>query len=102
MNILFIPNQDMFNNVDTTNVVTKTNDEKVTIPLNTKQSVKSLLCSTPWLNLRSPYLPRLRIMGTSGFSPLILSISPMLQIFERSSVWKGVRSFYLLPSVNRT
>ena len=47
MNILFIPNQNMFNNVYTTNVVTNTNDEKVTIPLNTIRSVKSLLYSTP-------------------------------------------------------
>ena len=30
--VLFTPNQVMFNNVDTTNVVTNTNDEEVTIP----------------------------------------------------------------------
>ena len=30
--VLFIPNQVMFNNIDSTNVVTNTNDEEVTIP----------------------------------------------------------------------
>ena len=32
MTVLFRPNQVMFNNVDSTNVVTKSNDEEITIP----------------------------------------------------------------------
>ena len=32
MTILFRPNQVMFNNVDSTNVVTNSNDEELTIP----------------------------------------------------------------------
>ena len=32
MTVLFTPNQVMFNNVDSTNVVTNTNDEELTIP----------------------------------------------------------------------
>ena len=32
MTILFTPNQVMFNNVDSTNVVTNSNDEEITIP----------------------------------------------------------------------
>ena len=32
MTVLFTPNQVMFNNVDSTNVITKSNDEELTIP----------------------------------------------------------------------
>ena len=32
MNILFRPDEVMFNNVDTTNVITNSNDDEVTIP----------------------------------------------------------------------
>ena len=70
--------------------------------LDTTRSVKSLPSSTPWLILCSPYTRRLRVMVVSGSSHLIWFISPMPRIFERSSSWKGVSSFYLIPSMDRT
>ena len=58
--------------------------------------------STPWLIPRSPYLPRHRVMVVFEFSSPTPSISPMLEIFEKSLDWKGERSFYLPHSVDRT
>ena len=50
----------------------------------TTRSVKSMPSSTPWLIPRFPYLRRLRVMGVSGLSSPTPSISPMLEIFEKS------------------
>ena len=47
MTILFRPNQVMFNNVDSANVVTNSNDEEIMILLDTTRSVKSLPSSAP-------------------------------------------------------
>ena len=97
------PSQFMFNNVDTTNVVTNTNEEEVTIPpryytigeiiaiLNTTTdtvfsiSTKASSYSYIWIQ-----------------SPRTSLIFPMLQKFEKSLVWKGERSFYSLRSMDRT
>ena len=68
----------------------------------TTRSVKSLPSSTPWLIPRSPYLRRHRVMGVSGSSSPTPSFSPMPQIFEKFSVWKGEQSFCLFRSVDRT
>ena len=38
----------------------------------------------------------------SGFSHLIQLISELPQIFEKSSIWKDTRSFYLLRFMDRT
>ena len=70
--------------------------------LATTRSVKSLPCSIPWLTLHSRYLRRFRVMDVSGFSLLIQSISALLLIFEKSSVWRDEGSFYLLRSMDRT
>ena len=68
--VLFRPNQVMFNNVDSTNVITNSNEEEVTIPPGYSRSVRSLPSSTLWLKPRSPYLRMLRVMNISIFSPL--------------------------------
>ena len=69
--------------------------------LATIRSVKSFLSSIPWLTLYSRYLRRLRVLDASGFSRLKQSISPMFQIFEKSSVWRDEGSSYLLRSMER-
>ena len=71
MNALFRPNPVMFNNVDTTNVVTNTNGEEVTIPpcyytigeiismLNTMTdttfSISTMATSYECISIQSPY-----------------------------------------------
>ena len=56
----------------------------------TTRSVRSLPSSTSWLMIpRSPYLPRPRVICVSGSSHLTPSISPMLELFEKSSDWRA-------------
>ena len=70
--------------------------------LDTTRSLRSLPSSTQWLIPGSRYQRRLRVMGVSGFNPHIPLISPMLRIFEKSSVWKDERSFNPLRSMDKT
>ena len=67
----------------------------------TTRFVKLLPSSTPRLIPRSRYLPRLRVTGVSGPNYLTQWMSPMLHIFEKSSVRKDERFFYLLRSLDR-
>ena len=70
--------------------------------LDTTRSLRSLPSSTQWLIPGSRHLQRLRVLGVSGFNPHIPLISHMLQIFEKSSVWKDEQTFYPLRSMDRT
>ena len=103
MTILFTPNQVMFNNVDSTNVVMNLNDEELTI--------------LPGYYTIGQIIAILNTMTDTTFSistkassygciyiqyPHTSSISPMFRIFEKSSVWKDKWSFYLLRSMDRT
>ena len=101
MNVLFRSNPVMFNNVDTTNVVTNTNGEKVTIPpgyytIGEVIAILNTMTDTTFL-----ISTMATSMAASRFSPHTPSISPMLQTSVRSSVWKDIRSFYLLRSMDR-
>ena len=87
MTVLFRPNQVMFDNVDSTNVVTNTNDEEVTIPpgYNTIGEIITIL-NIMTDDTTFSTSTRLRVMGVSESSSHTPSITSMLQIFEKSSV----------------
>ena len=96
------PNQVMFNNMDTNNVVTNTDDEEVTIPpayysigkiitmLNTMTDDTTFSISTKASSYGCIWIP----------SPYSIHFT-MLRTSEKSSVWKGERSFYSLRSMVR-
>ena len=96
------PNQGMFNNVDSTNVVTNTNDEEVTIPPGYYSIGEIIVILNTMTDSTLSISTRIRVMDVSGSSSHTLSTSPMLQIFDKSLVWKDVRSFYMLRSMDRT
>ena len=78
MNVLFRSNPVMFNNVDTTNVVTNTNGEKVTIPpgyytIGEVIAILNTMTDTTFL-----ISTMATSMAASRFSPHTPSISPML------------------------
>ena len=102
MTVLFRPNQVMFDNVDSTNVVTNTNGEEMTIPPRYYSIGEISVILNTITDITFSTSTRLRVIGVSESSSHTPSISPMLQIFERSSVWKDERSFYLLRSMDRT
>ena len=102
MTVLFRPNQVMFDNVDSTNVVTNTNDEEVTIPPGYYTIGEIIAIFNIMIDTSFSISTRLRVMGVSESSSHTPSTSPMLQIFEKSSVWKDERSFYSLRSMDRT
>ena len=103
MTVLFTPNQVMFNNVDSANVATNSNDEELTIPpgyyaigliiailnnmTDTTFSISTKASSYGCIYIQSPHT---------------LSITPILRIFEKSLVWKDKWSFYPLRSMDRT
>ena len=102
MTVLFHPNGSMFNNVDTTNVITNSNDETVTIPAGyyTLSEIIALL------NTMSDTLFSISTNASSFGciwiqSPIRL-ISRMHLTFVRSSAWMDERSFCLLRSTVRT
>ena len=84
MTVLFRPNQAMFNNVNSTNVVTNTNDEERAIPPG-YYAVGEIIAIINTMN-DTPFSisTKQRVTGASGSNPHTPSISPMLGIIERS------------------
>ena len=78
----------MFNNVNTTNVVTNTNNVKRT---------------TPGFYTIAEIIAILNTITHTSFSISIKALSyGCIWIYEKSSDWKDERSFYLLRSMVRT
>ena len=95
------PSQFMFNNVDTNNVETNTHDEERTIPLGYYTigeiiAILNTITDTPF-SISTKASSYGCIWIQSLHTLLILT---MLGIFEKSSVRKDERSFYLLRSIN--
>ena len=88
--------------MDSTNVVTNTNDEEVTIPPGYYSIGEIIVILNTMTDSTLSISTRIRVMDVSGSSSHTLSTSPMLQIFDKSLVWKDVRSFYMLRSMDRT
>ena len=104
MTVLFRPKEAkaMFNNVDTTNVITNSNDETVTIPPGYYTLSEIIALLNTMTHTLFPYQRMPQVMVVSGFSPHIPLISRMHLTYVRSSVWKDEQSFYLLRSTVRT
>ena len=104
MTVLFRPKdaQAMFNNVDSTNVVTNSNDEELTIPPGYYTIGQIIAILNTMTDTTFSLSTKASSNGCILSSPHIPSISPMLRIFENSLVWKDKWSFYLLRSMNRT
>ena len=100
--VLFTSNQGMLNNVDSTNVVTNSNDEELTIPPGYYTIGQIIAILNTMTDTTFSLSTKASSYGCILSSPHIPSISPILRIFENSLVWKGEQSFYLLRSMNRT
>ena len=101
MTVLFRPKeaQAMLNNVDTTNVITNSNDETVTIPAG-YYTLSEIIAV---LNTMSDTLFSISTNASSFGCIWIQSLrtrltSRMHLTFVRSSAWMDERSFYLLRS----
>ena len=78
MTVLFRPNQVMFDNVDSTNVVTNTNGEEMTIPPRYYSIGEISVILNTITDITFSTSTRLRVMGVSESSSHTPSISPML------------------------
>ena len=91
----------MFHNVDTTNVVTNTHDEEVTIPPG-YYTIGEIIAILNTITDTTFYIStKDSSYGCIWMQSLhTLLILTMLRIFEKSSVRKDERSFYPLRSIN--
>ena len=78
MTVLFRPNQVMFDNVDSTNVVTNTNGEEMMIPPRYYSIGEISVILNTMTDIPFSTSTRLRVMGVSESSSHTPSISPML------------------------
>ena len=78
MTVLFHPNGSMFDNVDSTNVVTNTNGEEMMIPPRYYSIGEISVILNTITDIPFSTSTRLRVMGVSESSSHTPSISPML------------------------
>ena len=100
--VLFRPNQVMFNNIDSFNVVRITNDKKRRIPIGYYSIGEIIAMLNTMTDTPFSISNEASSKDVFGFSHLIQLISALPQIFEKSSIWKDLRSFYPLRSMDRT
>ena len=85
MNILFRPNQVMFNNVDKTNIVTNSGGEEFTISPGYYTLSEIIAILNTMTNTSFSISTMIQVMSVFGSNLHILSISLMHQIYERLS-----------------
>ena len=105
MTVLFRPKdaQAMFNNVDTTNVITNSNNETVTIPAGYYTISEIIALLNTMTDTTFSISTNASSFGCIWIqSPHTQLISQMHLTFVRSSASMDERSFYLLRSVDRT
>ena len=85
MTVLFRPNQVMFNNVDSTNVVTNSGGEEVTISSGYYTLSEIIAILNTMTNTSFSISTMIQVMSVFGSNLHILSISIMLQMYERFS-----------------
>ena len=84
MNILFRPNQVMFNNVDTINVVTNSGGEEVTVSPGYYTLSEIIAILNAMTNTSFSISTMAQVMDVFGSSLHTLSISLMHRIYEKS------------------
>ena len=78
--------QVMLNTVDTNNVVMNSNDEEVTIPPGYYTIAEIIAILSILTDTTFSITTKASSYGCTGFYPLVPFISPMLRLFEKSSV----------------